>query len=116
MEEDPTEGQPPRFSSRAQRDWAFISPSSHSKGSGASPRWTAGGRCPSVRFDQAGSRMPLKVRGQKRGVAMRGNWHENLRHGQYPIKSVGEGNGEFRSQKVDVQLKITRAVHAVHDE
>jgi hypothetical protein len=62
------------------------------------------------------SEKTLKVRGQKRGLAMRGNWHENRGHRQHSIKSVGEGSGEFRSQKVDVQLKITKAVHAVDDE
>ena len=74
---------------------------------GAVPTWVA------VR---AGARKPLEVRGQKWAVAMGGNGHENLGHGQHSLECIGEGSGKFGSQKVDIQLKITRAVHAVHDE
>ena len=66
--------------------------------------------------DDKSERCPLEVCRQKRSVAMGGNGHENLGHGQHSLKCVGEGSGKFGSQKVDIQLQITRAVHAVHDE
>ena len=47
---------------------------------------------------------------------MGGSGHVNVRHRQHSFKRVGEGCGKFRSQKVDVQLQITRAVYAVDDK
>jgi len=46
MEEDPTEGQPPRFSSRAQRAWVFMCPSALKGGAGLRPAGQPGAAAP----------------------------------------------------------------------
>src|ERR1700704_5224935 len=98
---------------RAQRAWVFVCPSSLSMAERGFAPLDSRGRLSLRSFRSAKA---LEVRGQKRGVPVRGNGHENRGHGQHPFKRVGEGSGKFGSQEVDIQLKITRAVHAVHHE
>ena len=57
----------------------------------------------------------LEVRGQHSGVAW--GWRsEDFGPGEHSLECVGEGGGEFGSEKVDIQLKVGASVAAVDDE